>query len=767
MANPFQILSKPPAQVKDPVCGMMVDPAKAAGAFDYSGTGYLFCSLGCMVKFRAEPERYLHPESASRSGVTAAVDYTCPMHPEYVQKGPGSCPYCGMALEPMTFTAGGNESNPELDDMTRRFKISVAFTVPLFLLAMAGMLPAFPAGANWINWAELLLASPVVLWGGKPFFERAWSSIVLRSPNMFTLIGLGTGTAYLFSLAATLAPGLFPPSLREHHGNVPVYFEAAAVIIALVLLGQLLELRARGQTSSAIKALLGLTPKTARFVFNGREQDVPLESIRPGDVLRVRPGEKVPVDGAVTGGESVVDESMISGEPMPVSKHAGDAVIAGTLNGSGSFLMEARRVGSETMLAQIVHMVSQAQRSRAPIQRVADVVAGWFVPAVVLSAVAAFSIWMLYGPEPRFAHALVAAVSVLIIACPCALGLATPMSIMVGTGRGARAGVLVRNAEALEILQKVDTVVIDKTGTLTEGKPKLVTVDGDPSALRLAASLEQGSEHPLAAAVLAGAKEREMVLAKAEQFVSVAGKGVTGRVENHEVALGNEALLEQIGADAGEFANRVAGLRGRAETAIYVAVDGKVLGIFGIADPVKATTPEALQLLRAAGIRIVMLTGDSRATAEAVSRQLGIQDTRAEVLPGQKKEAIESLQREGRTVAMAGDGINDAPALARADVGIAMGHGTEVAMESASVTLVKGDLRGVAKAILLSRATMRNVRQNLFFAFFYNVVGIPIAAGALYPMFGLLLSPMIAAAAMTFSSVSVISNALRLRNVEI
>ncbi len=737
---------------------MMIDPAKAAGRLEHSGVSYSFCSLGCMVKFRAEPERYLHPESvaATAAGVQAPADYTCPMHPDFVQKGPGSCPYCGMALEPVTFTSSGDEANPELEDMARRFKISVAFTAPLFVLAMASMLPGFPMHAKWLNWIELLLASPVVLWGGKPFFERAWSSIVVRSPNMFTLIGLGTGTAYLYSLAATLAPGLFP-------GMAPVYFEAAGVIVTLVLLGQVLELRARGQTSSAIKALLGLTPKTARLVFNGREQDVPLELVRPGDVLRVRPGEKIPVDGAVAEGESAVDESMISGEPMPVVKRAADAVIAGTLNGSGSFLMGARRVGSETMLAQIVRMVSEAQRSRAPIQRVADVVAGWFVPAVVLSAMAAFALWMFYGPEPRFAHALVAAVSVLIIACPCALGLATPMSIMVGAGRGARAGVLIRNAEALEILRKVDTVVIDKTGTLTEGKPKLVTIEGDPATLRLAASLEQASEHPLAAAVVAAARERSMMLAKAEQFAAVAGKGVTGRVEGLEIALGNEALLAQIGADAKEFAGRAAELRGRAETAIYVAVNGIVRGLFGIADPVKATTPEALRLLREAGIRIVMLTGDSRATAGAVARQLSIEDVRAEVLPGGKGEVIQALQREGRTVAMAGDGINDAPALARADVGIAMGQGTEVAMESAGVTLVKGDLRGVARAIRLSRATMRNIRQNLFFAFFYNALGIPIAAGALYPVFGVLLSPMIAAAAMTFSSVSVISNALRLR----
>jgi len=766
MSNPFQIVSKP-TLVKDPVCGMMVDPAKAPGQLDYDGTHYSFCNLGCMVKFRAEPERYLHPEQASAQPVGAGVDYTCPMHPDVVQKGPGSCPYCGMALEPVTFTTAGDEANPELEEMTRRFKLSLAFTVPLFALAMARMTPVFPSHAPWLNWIELILATPVVIWGGKPFFERAWSSLRMRSPNMFTLIGLGTGAAYLYSLIACLAPAAFPASFRDHNGEVPVYFEAAAVIVTLVLLGQLLELRARGQTSSAIRALLGLTPKNARFVFNGREQDVPLEFVRPGDILRVRPGEKVPVDGAVTEGESAVDESMITGEAMPVEKRPGDPVIAGTVNGPGSFLMQARHVGSETVLAQIVRMVGEAQRSRAPIQRVADAVAAWFVPAVVIAAAVAFVLWLLYGPEPRFAYALVAAVSVLIIACPCALGLATPMSIMVGTGRGARAGVLIRNAEALEILHKVNTLVVDKTGTLTEGKPKLVTIDGSAETLRLAASLEQASEHPLASAIVAAARERGLTLAKPEQFRAIPGKGVTGTADGHTVAAGNEALLRDAGVDTRSWDARAAELRGRAETVMFAAIDGGVQGLLGVADPVRPSTAEAVRVLRDADIHLVMLTGDNAATAQAVARELGIEDARAGVLPAGKSDVVAALQREGRTVAMAGDGINDAPALARADLGIAMGTGTEVAMESAAVTLVKGDLRGIAKAIRLSRATMGNIRQNLFFAFVYNALGIPIAAGALYPVFGIVLSPMIAAAAMTFSSVSVISNALRLRNVEL
>jgi Cu+-exporting ATPase len=767
MPNPFQILSKP-ALVKDPVCGMMVDPAKAPGRVEYDGAQYSFCNLGCMVKFRAEPERYLHPEVAAAGvPVSRAVEYTCPMHPDVRRNAPGSCPYCGMALEPVSVTAAGDERNPELDDMTRRLRISLAFTVPLFVLAMAAMMTEIPGRGGWLNWVELLLATPVVLWGGKPFFERGWSSIRMRSPNMFTLIAIGTGTAYIYSLIACLTPGAFPGSFRDHHGEVPVYFEAAAVIVTLVLLGQVLELRARGRTSSAIRSLLGLTPKTARFVFNGREQDVPLELVRPGDVLRVRPGEKVPVDGTVTEGGSAVDESMITGEPVAVEKRNGDPVIAGTLNGPGSFLMEARHVGSETVLAQIVRMVSEAQRSRAPIQRIADAVAGWFVPAVVIAAAAAFVLWIVFGPEPRFAHALVAAVSVLIIACPCALGLATPMSIMVGTGRGAQAGILIRNAEALEILHKVDTLVVDKTGTLTEGRPKLVTLEGGTEALRLAASLEQASEHPLASAVVAAARERGVELVRPDQFRSAGGKGITGRIEGHDLAVGNESLMRDAGIDVSAWLARASELRGRAQTVIFAGIDGAVAGLFGVADPVKATTPEAVRAIHEARIRIVMLTGDNASTAAAVARELGIEDVRAEVLPADKGEVVAALQRQGRIVAMAGDGINDAPALARADVGIAMGTGTEVAMESAAITLVKGDLRGIAKAIRLSRATMRNIRQNLFFAFVYNALGIPIAAGALYPVFGLLLSPMIAAAAMTFSSVSVISNALRLRKAEL
>jgi Cu+-exporting ATPase len=765
MPNPFQIVSKP--LVKDPVCGMMVDPAKAPGRLDYAGAHYSFCNLGCMVKFRAEPERYLHPEQAPAPPPKAGADYTCPMHPDVVHAGPGACPYCGMALEPVTFTTAGDEANPELEDMTRRFRISLAFTVPLFVLAMARMTPVLPSGAPWLNWVEVLLATPVVVWGGKPFFERAWSSVRMRSPNMFTLIGLGTATAYLYSLIACLAPGAFPASFRDHHGEVPIYFEAAAVIVTLVLLGQVLELRARGQTSSAIRALLGLAPKTARFVFNGKEQDVPLEFVRQGDMLRVRPGEKVPVDGTVTEGESGIDESMITGESMPVAKRAGDPVIAGTLNGTGSFLMQARHVGAETVLAQIVKMVSEAQRSRAPIQRVADTVAAWFVPAVVLAAAVAFALWLLYGPEPRFTHALVAAVSVLIIACPCALGLATPMSIMVGTGRGARAGVLIRNAEALETLHRVDTLVVDKTGTLTEGKPKLVTLEGNVDMLRAAASLEQASEHPLASAIVAAAGERGLTLAKPEKFRATAGKGVAGSVDGHSIAVGNEALLREAGVDAGSWQARAAELRARAETVVFVAIDGVLQGLLGVADPVKSGTPAAVRAIRDAGIHLVMLTGDNPSTAQAVARELAIGDARAEVLPEGKSEVVSELQREGRIVAMAGDGINDGPALARADVGIAMGTGTEVAIESAAVTLVKGDLRGIVKSIRLSRATMRNIRQNLFFAFVYNALGIPIAAGVLYPFFGILLSPMIAAAAMTFSSVSVISNALRLRKAEL
>jgi P-type Cu+ transporter len=768
MSNPFQILSKPPGTVKDPVCGMTIDPAKAAGKYTYKGHEYAFCNLRCLVKFRADPERYLNPQQEPKPAPAAAhIEYTCPMHPEVVQNKPGSCPYCGMALEPKTFAAGVEEANPELVDMTRRFRISLFFTVPLFLLAMAALLPGFPTATSWRGWVELALATPVVLWGGLPFFERAWFSLVHRSPNMFTLIGIGAGAAYLYSLVAVIAPGIFPASFMEHPGVVPVYFEAAAVITTLVLLGQMLELRARGRTGAAIKALLGLTPKNARFALNGREQDVPLEFVRAGDTLRVRPGEKVPVDGSVIEGGTSIDESMITGEPIPVEKQAGDRVTAGTVNGTGTFLMRAERVGSETLLAQIVRMVGEAQRSRAPIQHIADVAASWFVPAVVLASVVTFVVWALTGPEPRLAHALVNAVAVLIIACPCALGLATPMSIMVGTGRGATAGVLVRNAEALQAMEKIDTLVFDKTGTLTEGKPHLVSYDGDDAALRLAASLEQASEHPLAAAIVAGAHARGLELAGAEEFQSITGKGVVGRAEGHAVVLGNEALIEERGVGAPGLAGKAAEFRARGETAMFVAIDGRAAAVLGVADPVKPTTREAIGLLEHEHVRMVMVTGDHHLTAQAVAGQLGIGDIRAEVLPEQKVDIVRKLEAEGRKVAMAGDGINDAPALALARVGIAMGTGTDVAMETAGITLVKGDLRGVVKALRLSRATMHNIRQNLFFAFVYNSVGIPIAAGVLYPVFGLLLSPMIAAAAMTFSSVSVITNALRLRKVEL
>jgi Cu+-exporting ATPase len=719
-----------------------------------------------MVKFRADPERYLNP-GAAIAPAPPAVEYTCPMHPDVVQSKPGSCPYCGMALEPKTFTADTEEVNPELLDMSRRFRVCLLFATPLFILAMAEMLPGFPGRASWLPWIEFALATPVVLWGALPFFERGWSSILLRSPNMFTLIAIGTGVAYVYSVAAVMAPGLFPPSFRDHHGAVPLYFEAAAVITVLVLLGQVLELRARGRTSAAIRSLLGLTPKQARLVFNGREQDVPLEFIRTGDQIRVRPGEKMPVDGVVLEGSTSVDESMLTGEPAPAVKQAGALVTAGTVNGTGSVLMRAERVGSDTVLAQIVRMVSEAQRSRAPIQRLADVVAGWFVPAVVLAAILTFATWALYGPEPRFAHALVGAVSVLIVACPCALGLATPMSVMVGTGRGATEGVLIRNAEALEALQRIDTLVVDKTGTLTEGKPRLVAMKGDPDALRLAASLEQSSEHPLAAAIVEGARDRGVSPARSEDFRSSPGMGVTGLVEGHAVMIGTETLLDGAGIAVSEWAPDGEQFRREGATAVYVAVDGRAAAVLAIADPIKVSTPQAIESLRTERIHVVMLTGDNRVTAGAVARQLGIDEVHAEAPPDRKHQIVRDLQQQGHIVAMAGDGVNDAPALAQADVGIAMATGTDVAMESASITLLHGDLRGVLKALRLSRATMRNIRQNLFFAFIYNALGIPIAAGVLYPVFGILLSPMIAAAAMTFSSVSVISNALRLRSARL
>jgi P-type Cu+ transporter len=712
-------------------------------------------------------------EPTTVTAPTAHIEYTCPMHPEIVRDEPGFCPICGMALEPRTATT--EETNPELVDMTRRFWVSLALSAPLLLMAMAEMVVGAPVShlfsGHLLNWVQLALATPVVLWGGWPFFQRGWASVVNRSLNMFTLIAIGTGTAYGYSVIATLFPDLFPEAFRGHSGEVAVYFEAAAVITTLVLLGQVLELRARSQTSSAMKALLGLAPKTARLLRDdGTELDVPLEHVRPGDRLRVRPGEKVPVDGVVLEGVSAVDESMLTGEPVPVEKAPGSRVTGGTVNGTGTLIMRAERVGSETLLAQIVRMVSEAQRTRAPIQRLADIVSSYFVPAVIGIGALTFIIWSLFGPEPRLAYALVNAVSVLIIACPCALGLATPMSIMVATGRGAMAGVLIKNAEALEVLEKVDTLVVDKTGTLTEGKPRLVSVVARPgqdetALLNLAARPEQGSEHPLAAAIVAGAHERGITVGGAQDFRSITGKGVVGSVDGQTVTLGNRALLDELQIEAGELLERAEELRRKGQTVMFVAVNDKAMGLLGMADPVKPSTPEAIRMLHEEGLRIVMLTGDSRTTAEAVARELGIDEVEAEVLPERKVEVVKRLQAEGHVVAMAGDGINDAPALAQAQVGIAMGTGTDVAMQSAGMTLVKGDLRGIVRARRLSRATMRNIRQNLFFAFLYNALGVPVAAGILYPVFGLLLSPMIASAAMTFSSVSVIANALRLRKL--
>ena len=717
----------------------------------------------------------LEPVTAERPA-PMQVQYTCPMHPRIMRDGPGTCPICGMALEPRTVSAAPEDENAELRDMTRRFWIGLALSVPLLAFAMSDMLPASPlrhvASPRVIAWLQLVLATPVVLWGGWPFFERAWASVVNRSLNMFTLIGLGTGTAWTYSVVATVAPGLVPDSFRTHGGEVGLYFEAAAIITVLVLLGQVLELRARSQTSSAIKALLGLAPRTARRLrADGGDEDVPLDALQPGDRLRVRPGERVPVDGVVVEGASTVDESMVTGEPIPIEKVAGSRVTGGTVNGTGGFVMRAERVGAETLLAQIVRMVSEAQRSRAPIQRLADQVSAWFVPTVVVVAAVSFAVWALVGPDPSLTYALVNAVAVLIIACPCALGLATPMSIMVGTGRGALAGVLIRNAEALELLEKVDTLVVDKTGTLTEGRPRLVTVVadgiGEQELVRLAASLEQGSEHPLAASIVAGAGERGVRPVAVQEFRSVTGKGVAGRVDGRSVVLGNRRMMTDLAVDVAALEPRAENLRDDGQTVMFVAVDGRAAGLVSVADPIKATTAEALSLLRAAGLRIVMLTGDSRRTAAAVARRLGIERVEAEVLPEDKSQVVEGLQRDGRRVAMAGDGVNDAPALAQADVGIAMGTGTDVAMESAGVTLVKGDLRGIARARRLSQATMRNIRENLFFAFVYNALGVPIAAGVLYPATGLLLSPIIASAAMTFSSVSVIANALRLRRANL
>ena len=827
-ADPSRYLKRAPAKGshKDPVCGMDVDPSHAAGSVEHKGQMHYFCSEHCVRKFKSNPERYvgvsssglLHEhathdhahtrrqaghdnvdytcpmdpevrqkgpgicpkcgmalEPAEFSAPTTRTEYTCPMHPEIIRSDPGQCPICGMALEPRTVTA--DEINPELVDMTRRFWIGIGLTAPILALMISEMLPGQPLqhlfSGKALAWFQFMLATPVVLWAGWPLFQRAWASIVNRHLNMFTLIGLGTGAAYGYSVAATLVPGLFPQSFRGHDGEIAVYFEPAAVIVTLVLLGQVLELRARSKTSSALKALLGLAPRTARVVReDGHEQDVPLEQVHVGDRLRVRPGEKVPVDGIVLEGTSFVDESMITGEPIPVEKTTEDHVVGATINGTGSFVMRAEKIGSETLLAQIVRMVSDAQRTRAPIQRLVDVVAGYFVPLVILVAAVTFVLWAVYGPEPRMAYALLNAVAVLIIACPCALGLATPMSIMVGTGRGASAGVLVRNAEALEILEKADTLVVDKTGTLTEGKPRLTMVvpvsnHTESEALRLAASLEQGSEHPLATAIVAGARDHNVRLSKPIDFRSITGKGVMGTVDGHATAIGTVALLKDLSVDVGPLLKQAEELRQKGQTVMFLAIDGQAAALIGIADSIKASASEAIQQLHGEGMRIVMLTGDSRTTAQAVARQLGIDRVHAEVLPEQKAAIVKELQQQGHVVAMAGDGINDAPGLAQAHVGIAMGTGTDVAMESAGVTLVKGDLRGIVRARRLSRGTMRNIRQNLWFAFGYNLLGVPVAAGLLYPFFGVLLSPMIASAAMTFSSVSVIGNALRLRSFQL
>jgi Cu+-exporting ATPase len=795
--------------VNDPVCQMPVDrDHPKGGQLEYLDHTYRFCSTRCRDKFAAEPQKYLKltapdpappvppgtryfcpmdPEVESDhagpcpkcgmalepAGVEAPtlVEYTCPMHPEIVRPAPGACPICGMALEPRTVLA--EEANPELDDMTRRFWVAAGLSLPLFLASMSDLLPGQPLqhviSPGWLAWVELAFATPVVLWAGWPFFQRGWASVVNRSPNMFTLIATGTGAAYLFSVVVSAAPWVLPTSQRVHGGALPVYFEAAAVITALVLLGQVLELRARASTRGALRALLGLAPKTARLVdAGGAEHDVPLAHVKKGDLLRVRPGEKVPVDGVVLEGESSVEEAMITGEPLPVEKGPGARVTGATVNGTGTFVMVAERVGADSLLGQIVRMVSQAQRSRAPIQRLADAISGWFVLAVLAVAALTFLGWLLVGPAPALTHAFVNAVAVLIIACPCALGLATPMSVMVGTGRGATAGVLIRDAEALEVMEKVDTLLIDKTGTLTEGKPRLTIVEAAPGfeeaqVLRLAASAEKGSEHPLAQAILSGATSRGLSVPDATDFHAVAGQGITATVEGRTTGLGNEALLTVLGVEPGPLAARAVALRQAGQTVMFLAIDGRTAGLVGVADPVKASTPEALRALRSDGLRIVMVTGDSRATALSVAQNLGIDEVEAEVQPAQKLAVVERLRAAGRIVAMAGDGINDAPALAAAHVGIAMGSGTDVAMESAGIVLVKGDLRGIVRARRLSRATLRNIRQNLFFAFAYNALGIPVAAGLLYPFFGLLLSPMLASAAMSLSSVSVIANALRLR----
>ncbi|MCA1578676.1 MAG: heavy metal translocating P-type ATPase [Acidobacteria bacterium] len=808
--------------VVDPVCGMNVKPNEAAGSSEYNDKTFYFCSPHCLKKFSEEPARFLshgseektshlreaklepktpatseftcpmHPEvrqnkpgSCPKCGMalepltvtapTEKIEYTCPMHPQIIRDAPGFCPICGMALEPRTVTL--EEENAELTEMKRRFWVSVVLTIPVFAMGMSDLIPGAPlqrlVSPAALTWIQLVLASPVVLWGGWPFFVRGWYSLVNRSLNMFTLIALGVGVAYGYSLVATIFPDIFPHSFRGHGGSVPVYFEAAAVITTLVLLGQVLELKARSQTSAAIKALLGLAPKTARRIApDGNELDVPLDQVQVGDLLRARPGEKIPVDGIVEEGTSAVDESMISGEPIPVEKHPGDRVIGATVNGTGSLIIRAERVGSETLLSQIVQLVADAQRSRAPIQKLADRVSAYFVPAVILVAIGTFIVWATVGPEPQLTYALINAVAVLIIACPCALGLATPMSIMVAMGKGAQVGVLFKDAEAIEVLRDVDTLVMDKTGTLTEGKPKLVTVApaagvNERELLRFAASLEKGSEHPLATAIVSGARERGVEVVNANSFDSITGKGVKGQVEKHAVALGNRTLIDDLGIEVGELGQLAEKFRADGQTVMFVAIDGKAAGLLGVADPIKESTPEAIKQLHKDGIRIVMLTGDSRTTATAVASKLNIDEVVAEVLPNQKAEIVKRFQVEGHRVAMAGDGINDAPALAQADVGIAMGTGTDVAIASAGVTLVRGDLRGIVRARRLSRATMGNIKQNLFFAFIYNVLGVPVAAGVLYPFFGLLLSPMIAAAAMSFSSVSVIGNALRLRRVSL
>ncbi len=766
--------------VRDPVCGMKVDTRTAKHRHALGDTDYYFCSERCLDRFKADPDRYLNPPGASEEhpalGALAesaeGTIWTCPMHPEVRRDVPGSCPICGMALEPLEPTVE-EQANPELIDMSRRFWISAALSVPLLVLVMGSELFGLDLLPMRVSiWVQLALTTPVVLWGGWPFFERMWSSLKTRNLNMFTLIGLGVGVAYGYSVVASLAPQIFPESLRTMGGFVPVYFEAAAVITTLVLLGQVLELRARAATGKAIRALLGLAPKTARRVTDGKEEDIPLSDVHVGDLLRVRPGEKIPVDGIVVEGRSSVDESMISGEPVPVEKTADEKITGATVNGTGTLLMRAERVGRDTMLSQIVRMVAAAQRSRAPIQGLADKVSAWFVPSVVAVSVLAFVAWSLFGPAPPLSHAIVNAIAVLIIACPCALGLATPMSIMVGTGRGASAGVLIKNAEALELMEKVDTLVVDKTGTLTLGKPKLIAVElaegfDESEVLRLSAALERGSEHPLAAAIVEGADERELKVPASSDFESHTGKGVTGTVAGRKVALGNSALMEAAGVDVSGLEQRAAEHQGEGSGAMFVAIDGQSAGLLVVADPVKETAADAIAELHRDGITVVMMTGDNGRTAAAVARKVGIDEVLAEVLPDQKQAKVEQLKREGRKVAMAGDGINDAPALAAADVGIAMGTGTDVAMESAAITLVKGDLRGIVRARHLSRATMRNIRQNLFFAFVFNAAGVPIAAGALYPWFQILLSPIVAGAAMSLSSVTVIGNSLRLRRAKL